>query len=260
MIISKEVGMLETYEIFCKNDMEFNIVSGENQSIQAEKLLVLDSSFNPPHMGHYTLIKKAVQLYEESKLHILLLLSMNNADKDPKPASFDRRLEMMCILSDILTKECIDNSVGLTKYGKFVDKSDCIKKLNFFNGDIIYLVGFDTIVRILDSKYYAPLLPSEALRHFMSDTEFVCITREGNIPESDQIRYPLEISKGVYEPAISSFWGVKIHVLRNDKKYSSVSSSSIRKSLKNNIPSKTLKDEIPQAILDFIENSKSPIF
>ncbi|KAK3396919.1 hypothetical protein B0T20DRAFT_440301 [Sordaria brevicollis] len=67
-------------------------------------LIVLDSSFNPPTLAHLRMATSAVEDIIRRKgsgetdiegLRLLLLLAVVNADKAPKPASFDQRLAMM---------------------------------------------------------------------------------------------------------------------------------------------------------------------
>ena len=96
-------------------------------------LLVLDSSFNSPHWSHHTLFKKTnehySQLYPNKSINVLLLLSIRNAHKEVKPASFDKRMKMMCIMSRLLNKyfESLCSYVGLTVFGEFVDKDAIIE-------------------------------------------------------------------------------------------------------------------------------------
>lgn len=83
-------------------------------------LIVLDSSFNPPTIAHMQMATSALQDlraqrdivatlkggeaaeharryggHEDDGVRLLLLLAVNNADKEPKPASFEQRLLLM---------------------------------------------------------------------------------------------------------------------------------------------------------------------
>ena len=235
-------------------------------------LLVLDSSFNPPHWGHFTLIKKASEFYMEhenaKKLNVLLLLSVNNADKKPKPATFDKRLDMMCIFADVIRarlKQISGVSVGVTTYGKFVDKDRVIRSEFTDSSDVVYLVGFDTIVRIFDPKYYAPNSLSVALRDFMKYSQLFCLTRrdckaqqqnrssdQASAESQGQLDYPRYISEGNYEPTIPKEWGSKVKVLPNEDEYLSVSSSAIRATyMSGNLNDNCIK-ELPQEIHQYI--------
>lgn len=259
-----------------KETKKFTIVDGPKR-ISNEKnandsiLLILDSSFNPPHWGHYTLITKSYEhyraLYPDKQIDVLLLLSIQNADKDAKPATFDKRVEMMCIMAKMLTQflQKSSCSVGLTIFGKFVDKDKVIRERFFDHGKIVYLAGFDTITRIFDPKYYVPDTPAMALNEFMQQTEFCCLTRYDDKGDTEQvfktqINYSKEISKGNFEPLIPKEWGSKVNVLMNDPKYSNVSSSSIRKILiqiygsisDNPVELDNLKEQLPNEIIEYI--------
>ncbi|UNI24618.1 Nicotinamide-nucleotide adenylyltransferase [Purpureocillium takamizusanense] len=71
------------------------------------RLIVLDSSFNPPTRAHARMVRSAVQdaksrstsrdprAARDATTRVMLLLAVNNADKAPKPASFPVRLCMM---------------------------------------------------------------------------------------------------------------------------------------------------------------------
>lgn len=260
-----------------KESKQFTIIDGlqkiETGSNNDSMLLILDSSFNPPHWGHYTLIKKAYehyhQLYPTKKFDVLLLLSVQNADKGVKPATFDKRVEMMCIMARLLTQELsnLSCSVGLTIFGKFIDKDEVIRNRFFSNGDIVYLVGFDTITRIFDPKYYVPQSPVEALGEFMQNTKFCCLTRHDDDEENEdstsyneQLNYSSKISNGDYEPLIPKEWGNKISVLLNDPKYANVSSSAIRKIMmgingqtsNESIDFASLETQLPKEIIQYI--------
>lgn len=281
--ISGSTSCLQRYLDFeIKKDTEQFIIVEGNGRIVSDKtssgedpiLLVLDSSFNPPHWGHYTLVKKSYeyysQLYPNKKIHILLLLSVQNADKEAKPASFDKRIDMMCIMSRLLNKNFgrLSSYVGLTIFGKFVDKDTIIRERFFNQGKIVYLVGFDTIIRIFDPKYYIPQTPAVTLCDFMKNVEFSCLTRSNsNDNESGdytlQSNYSKDISHGKYEPLIPKEWGHKIKILPNDPKYANVSSSAIRKVMiplhgtkfLNEGILNDLKKQIPIQIIEYIIQS-----
>ncbi|CCC68981.1 hypothetical protein NCAS_0B08970 [Naumovozyma castellii] len=259
---------LEIYESFNANSRKFEIIYGADKvEGDVDKLLVLDSSFNPPHWGHYTLIKKALNYYRKRqndlRIHVLLLLSINNADKGTKPASFDRRMDMMCLMSNLLKEqENVNVSVGITIFGKFVDKDKVIMERFISNGscNAVYLVGFDTVVRIFDPKYYTPLLLKDALHTFMQRAEFCCLTRDGEVNVESQLQFPIDILDGAYEPELPKDWGSKIHILSNDDKYSSVSSSTARKEILDGTSIESLEGQVPKCILEYIFKQEEKIF
>ena len=115
---------------------------------------------------------------------LLLLLATQNADKPAKPAVFEHRLSMMCLFAEHLqravTKEReeqnaadagpVEVDIGVTKLPIFVDKVKEIAGCQECRGneevEQVHLIGFDTLVRLLDTRYYPPehtLKPLEAL-------------------------------------------------------------------------------------------------
>jgi nicotinamide-nucleotide adenylyltransferase len=92
---------------------------------------------------------------------VLLLLSVNNADKAPKPASFEQRLCMMeCFGREFLGETAgseVQVDIGVTTRPYFTDKAVVIAESDFYGGmhaEYVFLAGFDTMIRIFDGKYY----------------------------------------------------------------------------------------------------------
>lgn len=237
--VRKKMPFTNYYKDFTNENKSFGIFAGTDSYRRTDSdsvLLVLDSSFNPPHLGHFTLIKNSVKYYQSRgirDLHILLLLAVKNADKGSKPAAFEKRMEMMHLFSNYFAdQETTDISLALTNHAKFVDKKSDIQ--DFIGEDnnrtkISFLVGFDTLVRIFDPKYYTPQLVSDALEEFMATVEFCCLARDDEkLTIEEQHRYVDDILSGSREPQIPKNWGRKIHFIEFDDGVKSISSSSIR--------------------------------
>lgn len=199
------------------------------------RLCILDSSFNPPHKGHLSLITKSINHSKGQTCSVLLLLSVQNADKlTPTPASFEDRLDMMCLLADYIQSNYkVAVSVALTNHAKFVDKSSVIqdwaKEIENKELKYLFLVGFDTLIRIFDPKYYKPFGIDETLTDFMQLNEFFCLTRtdEKNDDVDAQHQYVHDIASG--ETELPREWATKIHLVEGDDNYLHISSSTIRK-------------------------------
>ncbi|CDH13288.1 related to Promoter of filamentation protein 1 [Zygosaccharomyces bailii ISA1307] len=256
----KTKSCLAVYHAFCEQKLSFQVIYGAREVTSPKGLLVLDSSFNPPHSAHYNLVKRAIKHYNTQPLHVILLLSVNNADKAPKPATFEKRMEMMCIMADILEKENISASVGITTYGKFVNKDKVLRR-DFFKGGLVsYLVGFDTIIRVLNPKYYLPQSVPDALGEFMESTNFFCLTRKSDQELEKQIHYRSNISDGLYEPTIPRDWGQKIQIELNDDRYCAISSSHIREMVLKGSPAEALEGQLPLPILKYVMEEGKQLF
>ncbi|OJD23403.1 hypothetical protein ACJ73_05238 [Blastomyces percursus] len=166
-------GFISSSDVFRVLD---TVPANKPQAGRPAKLYVLDSSFNPPTRAHLNIAKSALLQHEDTtEVRLLLLLATQNADKPSKPASFDDRLVMMRVFAEdiqaALTQASISNNnaaggqqnaptidIGVTKLPYFVDKATAISTSNFYPGspEQILLTGYDTLVRILDTKYYPP--------------------------------------------------------------------------------------------------------
>lgn len=145
-----------------------------------KSLYILDSSFNPPTRAHLRICTSAL-LHDgaaDQPKRLLLLLATQNADKAPQPAAFEHRLAMMSVFAGELVKEVfrqkhkgdVEVDVGVTKEARFVDKARVLEECaEYSSGDEenpvaqVHLVGYDTLIRLLDTKYYPPLRTLEPL-------------------------------------------------------------------------------------------------
>lgn len=189
-------------------------------------LVVLDSSFNPPTVAHMAMATSAVRDLREAArrrkraaalrgeeggkgtttrhgvdddddnddgIRLLLLLAVNNADKAPKPASFEHRLLMMRAFAKDIQHASMRRAreeqeghdgeqqqgggelpvdIGLTTHPYFHDKSAAIARAAEYafvtttttpsssptptttTQQQIFLAGYDTLIRIFNPKYY----------------------------------------------------------------------------------------------------------
>ncbi|KAJ3905228.1 Nucleotidylyl transferase [Lentinula edodes] len=132
------------------------------------RILVLDSSFNPPTLAHLALAKS--NRPEGDYDAKLLLLSVRNADKELKPgdATHVQRLEMMMELAEDLRDandhESNNNvAVAIIDEPTFVGKSKLLRTLLkerlramslMSEVELTFILGIDTLERLFDTKYY----------------------------------------------------------------------------------------------------------
>ncbi|KAH7125702.1 hypothetical protein B0J11DRAFT_529058 [Dendryphion nanum] len=147
---------------------------------QPKTLYVLDSSFNPPTKAHLAIASSA--LAESKSPHprpfrLLVLFSIHNADKAPSPASFAERIALMTSFANDVSTELykspklklaendanVSIDIGLTTEPYYTDKSIAIAETRpLFYAPLVnqvHLVGFDTLVRFCDPKYYPKSSP-----------------------------------------------------------------------------------------------------
>ncbi|KAI5837589.1 hypothetical protein DFP73DRAFT_567684 [Morchella snyderi] len=164
----------------------------------ASQLFVLDSSFNPPTRAHFRIAlsafsdRDAATPAAAAEKRLLLLLATNNADKAPNPAPFDDRLAMMTILSSEISAAAASSrgtgapppaavDVALTKHARFLDKAHALRTHYPGARELVFLTGFDTLVRIFDPRYYpeAGGHRLDALAAFFERGVVWCMFREG---------------------------------------------------------------------------------
>lgn len=163
--------------------------SGPNPAFSTPPTLyILDSSFNPPTLAHFHIATSALELsgsgssssstptpllifnHVSVQKRLLLLLATKNADKAPPSASkLTQRLGMMTIFAEEIgaaTNTIVD--VGVIKKPYFHEKAPAIAQSGEYPPSTphVYLIGFDTLIRLLNPKYYHPannLSPLSAL-------------------------------------------------------------------------------------------------
>ena len=148
-------------------------------SLVAFRVAVLDSSFNPPTLAHraLSLLPAAASPIEAR----LLLLSVRNADKTPRPgdASLSQRVEMMVRLA------CdINAAVALVDAPAFIHKAEQLRTAFPAGARLAFIQGIDTLERFLAPRYYgdgSPEVMNAALRQFFapdgSDARIICARR-----------------------------------------------------------------------------------
>ncbi|KAK9370162.1 hypothetical protein V1509DRAFT_616875 [Lipomyces kononenkoae] len=261
-----------------------------SRTCKVKSLIVFDSSFNPPTVAHLELLTSTITNSTfvsrsdtgESEANVLLLLAVQNADKSAAPALLWDRLSMMERFSfevdkaatAATAKAAVDNdncrrinrvnvAVGITEYPRFVDKAEAV--FNKFPGveEQIYLTGYDTLIRLLDSKYYPDQSLQEALENFMNRCKIVCYIRDN--PKwgtaAEQVQFVEDIRAGK-KTDIPQHWADRIWLLsytdhdtsNNKQDLSIVSSTAARFASKHGKSTEglTLDDIVPPSVVRYI--------
>ncbi|KAL6901320.1 hypothetical protein GGI43DRAFT_374380 [Trichoderma evansii] len=256
-------------------------VSRPSTSKLQQRLVVLDSSFNPPTRAHAEMAKSALKWASSSSseggaARLMLLLSVNNADKAPKPASFPTRLGMMEgfgheLLKSFANEEGLNNGpeidLAVTKMPYFHDKARVIAESGFYASagspepEQIFLAGFDTVIRIFNPKYYntETMSGSEggmraALGPFFDRARLRVTMRTDDEwgGESEQIEYVKGLGEGkLDEVGGDAEWAGRVDLVEG-KKGSGVSSSKVRELVKNG-DGKSLEEMVDGEVLRWID-------
>ncbi|KAL8785363.1 MAG: hypothetical protein Q9213_003428 [Squamulea squamosa] len=220
-------------------------VSPPSTSPPIKTLHVLDASFNPPTRAHLRIALSVLSSADHASKpqRLLLLLATQNADKAPKPAAFEQRLAMMTILAhDILEQssksEDLAVDIGITKHPYYHDKAIAIEESRYYadaatggQPQQVHLLGFDSLVRLLDTKYYSPahtFAPLSALfdRHRIRVTRRIeDDNKYGTMEEQDQVREALARGEREAEGGKRE-WAVRIEMVEGEGE--AVSSTKVR--------------------------------
>jgi nicotinate (nicotinamide) nucleotide adenylyltransferase len=151
------------------------IVKQAERGIQDKKggvLGVLPASFNPPTSAHQALVKEAGDAvpFDET----LLILDQQAMDKELLGAPLEDRLLMLLALFG----DDPQISLGISNRGMFLEKIEAMRKVySRRHTQIYFIVGYDTIVRVLDPTYYEDR--EEALRSLFAQARFLVANRGG---------------------------------------------------------------------------------
>ncbi len=150
------------------------IVKRAERGLRAKKggiLGVLPASFNPPTAAHEALVRQsgAMVAFDE----VLLIVDQQAMDKEGKGAPFEDRLLMLLALFGADPRI----SLGICNRGLFLDKLDALQKVYSRERQTYFIVGYDTMVRVLDPAYYEDR--EEALRALFGQARFLVANREG---------------------------------------------------------------------------------
>ena len=113
-----------------------------------KKLGIFSGSFNPLTLAHTKMIEETIAKYQLDEL--LLLLAKANVDK----TVFGLPLAARLLTLKRYTKDHRRFSVGVSSHGRYIDKVTALKTISPPETEFYFIVGYDTLVRIFDPKYY----------------------------------------------------------------------------------------------------------
>lgn len=204
----------------------------EQQDVQSsQRCLVLDAAFNPPTTAHWALAQEGARAANAET--VLLQLSVANVDKGIEGADLGQRLLML----EAASREDSRTGVSICSHARFVDKAAALVGLAP-DTRFVFAIGFDTMVRLIDPKYYRDM-PAE-LDLLFGMAEFV-IANRGENDREDLERY-------LRSPALEPHKG-NIHQLILGQEFKHISSSETRKSIRTGKPH---GDSLSPAVADVI--------
>ncbi|VVT49119.1 uncharacterized protein SAPINGB_P002113 [Magnusiomyces paraingens] len=214
-------------------------------------VFVLDASFNPPHRAHYALARLAALHYAQLgptqlgpvQVNVVLSYAALNADKGTASITDQRRREAMIKnfstwffgdqrVHSATTRTKVEWAVAIVRAAspKFVDKcrdlSTLLGKCDGFTQEneeikdssdrIVFLMGFDTLVRLLDPKYYpgengkgTSIVPQ--LNGFFKMAQVWALPRGETEPLATKARWLTAVADG--SVAFPEWWAQRVDIL-----------------------------------------------
>ncbi len=204
-----------------------------------DSIIVFTGSFNPPTIAHLALLKQAQQYARQHEpMHLYAAFSKHTVDKEKveRPLLLDR----IILLQTLLQRRLPHAGILLFNRGLYVEQAQAIR--NSFPGvkRILFLMGFDKIVQILDPRYYADR--DAALQALFSLAELLVAPR-GNAGEH-------ELYALLHQPQNEQF-ARYIHALPFNVQYRDISSTLIRQH------EQAYGHDTPQEVRQFIRATRA---
>lgn len=198
-----------------------------------KKLGIFSGSFNPLTVAHIKMIEEARERFQLDEL--LLLLAKANVDKDVFGWSLAGRI----LTLKHYAEKHNDVSIGLSSHGRYIDKVEALRAAYPIDTEFHFIVGYDTLVRIFDPKYYTNI--QTELQHLFSQCCFIAANRDHvNIKTIKEF-----LDQPALQPYSSS---VKCLILPDF--YAEVSSTEVRQRIAQG---DTISHLVPSVIAEFLE-------
>jgi nicotinate (nicotinamide) nucleotide adenylyltransferase len=218
-----------------KPTISFVLKASSGIKSTGQKLGVLSASFNPMTNAHVKMIEASEKNYELDE--ILLLLAKANVDKDITGASLEERLLMI----KLYAQKRPQFSVAVSSHGKFVEKVKAIRPLYLPDTEIYFIIGYDTLKRLFDPKYYHDM--EAELTELFSMSRFIVANRNEN---------DAEIIEKLLSRQENKTYAEKFNLIKLPPFYAHISSTEVR----NRIQSKqSIDDLVPPEILAYLRKT-----
>lgn len=202
-------------------------------------VIIFTGSFNPPTTAHIAMLKCAQQYARAHQaMQIYAAFSKQTIDKETveRPLLLDRVL----LLQEVLTKRLPHAGILLFNRGLYVEQAEALHNSFRKVRRILFLIGYDKIVQILDPYYYDDR--DAALRDLFKLAELLVAPR-GN-GGANELRALLQ------EPQNNPF-AAFIHELPLAATYREVSSTRVRQDSLNSTR------DVPQEVRRFMRETRA---
>ncbi len=198
-----------------------------------KKLGIFSGSFNPITVAHTKMFEEAQARFQLDEL--LLILAKANVDKDV----FGLPLAGRILTLKRYAENQSDVSIGISSHGRYIDKVEALKAIYPVGTEFHFIVGYDTLVRIFDPKYYTDV--HTELHHLFSQCCFIVANRDGVSIET--------IQQFLAQPNLKPYISSVAYLILPDF-YAEVSSTEVRKRIAQG---DTISHLVPPVIAKFLK-------
>ena len=198
-----------------------------------KKLGIFSGSFNPITVAH-------TKMFDEARKHfkldeMLLLLAKANVDKEV----FGLPLEGRILTLKGYAEQGNSVSIGISSHGRYIDKVWALKEVYPKDTELNFVVGYDTLVRIFDSKYYSDM--DAELKHLFSQCKFIVANRDKVGIET--------IKKYLNQPSLKSYSPYISYLILPDS-YAEMSSTDVRDRIERG---ETISHLVPSVVEHYLD-------
>lgn len=179
------------------------------------RLGILSSAFNPLTEAHVRMAELAMGEYRLAE--VMLELSRVNVDKRVFGASLSERLWMLKRFAEGRPRF----SVAMCSHARFIDKAKAILTSYPADTELYFIVGYDTLARVFDPKYYDNL--EAELGELFDQSQFIAANRG---------EHRLADMKQFLEQRVCRPFADRIHLIELDAFHAGLSSTQVRKRVK----------------------------
>lgn len=198
-----------------------------------KRIGIFSGSFNPLTVAHTTMAEQVVEQFQLDEL--LLLLAKANVDK----GIFGLPLAARLFTLKRYAESRPGFSVGASSHGRYLDKITALTALYPPQTEFHFIVGYDTLIRIFDAKYYTDF--DAELQELFSACRFIAANRaEADAETIDAFMAQPGIRR--YAPFVST--------LALPAAYADISSTEIRQRLEQG---EAITHLVPPVVAELLE-------
>lgn len=227
--------LVEQLETNGKSKVRFVYRTKNSINSSGEKLGVFSGSFNPLTLAHLKIIELAEEKIDLKE--VLLLLAKANVDKNVFGATLPQRLKVL----KRYAQEKNNLSVAVSSHGRFIDKVTALSSLYPSDTQFYFIIGYDTLVRIFDSKYYTDM--NKEVGNLFAQSEFIVANRG---------IHGIKAIETFLEKPFCREYIEKIHPVLLEEPYTRISSTKVRECVSSAI---SIDGLVPKLVSKWIEET-----